>query len=165
MSDPVVRPATRSDVPTFNAIYNTYIVGSHVSFDLEAWTDADRVEWFESRVEHRYPVLVAEIDGVVVGTAWAGPWRDKKAYRATVETTVVLARDTTGKGVGTALYSQLLEDLTNAGFHRAIAIVSLPNDASIALHHKLGFVDAGVLDDAGFKDGKFVSTLLLQRPL
>lgn len=165
MTEPLVRPATREDVPAFNAIYNDYIVDSHVSFDVAPWTDDERAQWLEARLAAGYPVLVAEREGVVVGASWSGPWRDKKAYRSTVETTVVLSADATGKGVGTTLYKELMGELTTAGFHRAVAIIALPNDASIALHRKLGFTDVGVLDEAGFKDGRFISTRLMQRNL
>jgi phosphinothricin acetyltransferase len=165
MTDPVVRPATDDDVPALNAIYNTYIVDSHVSFDVEPWADDDRLAWFRERREAGYPVLVVEDEGEVVGAAWSGPWRDKRAYRLTAESTVVLDKDATGRGVGTLLYRELMQALVAAGFHRVVAIIALPNEASIALHRKAGFVDVGVLDDVGLKGDMWVSTMLLQKHL
>jgi len=161
----VVRFANRHDAPAMTSIYNEYIVDSHVSFDTDPWTDAQRAAWLENRLSSGYPVLVAEVDGVVVGSAWSGPWRDKQAYESTVETTIVLDDAFIGRGVGTKLYARLLAVLADSGFHRAVAIVALPNDASLALHHKLGFATVGVLDEAGFKDDRYVSTMLLQRSL
>jgi L-amino acid N-acyltransferase YncA len=165
MTKLVVRAATSDDVPSLNRIYNTYIVDSHVSFDTEPWTDDQRAAWFADRVALGYPVVVAERDGVVIGASWSGPWRDKAAYRATVETTVVLAAGESGAGMGSVLYRRMHDDLRGAGFRVAIGVIALPNDASIALHRKLGYRDVGVLDDVGFKDGMHYSTMLMQKDL
>ncbi|MCB1247360.1 MAG: N-acetyltransferase [Acidimicrobiia bacterium] len=165
MTEPVVRAASRADGSALNAIYNRYIVGSHVSFDTAAWTDAARTEWLTDRLAAGYPVLVAEIDGTVVGGSWAGPWRTKEAYRWSAETTIVLHPDATGRGLGRTLYGALLDELAKRGFHRAFAIIALPNDASVALHERLGFTQLGTLDEAGFKDGRWISTMLLERRL
>ncbi|MGI9666164.1 MAG: GNAT family N-acetyltransferase, partial [Acidimicrobiia bacterium] len=107
---------------------------------------------------------VAENDAVI-GCAWSGPWRDKAAYRGSAETTIVLAPGSEGQGAGARLYTALLDELTDRGFHTAIGVVALPNDASIALHRKLGFREVGALEDVGFKDGSFHSTMILQRVL
>jgi phosphinothricin acetyltransferase len=165
MNDVVIRRAIEADVPEMNAIYNAYIVDSHVSFDMEPWSDEKRLEWFRARVAAGYPILVACEDDTIVGASWAGPWQPKKAYRSSVESTVVLAPGFHGGGLGTALYSGLLDALRAEGFHRSFAIIALPNDPSIALHQNLGFTEIGVLDEAGFKDGAYHSTLLMQLAL
>ncbi|MEE8486208.1 MAG: N-acetyltransferase family protein [Acidimicrobiia bacterium] len=165
MSDVVVRQATEADVPAMNAVYNEYILDSHVSFDLEPWSDAKRLEWFRACAEDGYPLLVACEGDEIIGVSWSGPWRPKKAYRGSVESTVVLAPDAGGRGVGTQLYTALLDALRSDGFHRAYAIIALPNDRSIALHRKLGYREVGVLEDVGFKDGKFHSTMLMELAL
>lgn len=165
MSGVVIRRAVEADVPEFNTIYNQYIVDSHVSFDLEPWSDLRRLDWFRERVRAGYPLLVACRGESVVGASWAGPWRSKEAYRGSVESTVVLARGAEGRGLGTALYAELLAALRAEEFHRAFAIIALPNDPSIALHRNLGFREIGVLDEAGFKDGKFHSTMLMELAL
>ncbi len=165
MTEPVIRPAIEADIPEINAIYNRYIVYSHVSFDLEPWSNGQRLEWFGERVADGYPVMVACEGDTVVGASWAGPWQPKRAYRSSVESTVVLAPEAKGRGLGTALYSKLLELLRADGFHRAFAIIALPNDASVALHRNLGFTEIGVLDEAGFKDGRYYSTMLMQLAL
>lgn len=165
MKDVVIRPAVEADVPSINSIYNEYIVGSHVSFDTEAWGDEDRLEWFRDRVSRGYPVLVACDADRVIGASWSGPYRPKKAYRQSVETTVALADGMSGRGIGTAMHTILIDHLTAAGFHRAYAIIALPNDASIALHSKLGYREVGILDESGFKDGKFHSTMIMQLAL
>jgi phosphinothricin acetyltransferase len=161
----VVRPAIEADVPAMNAIYNVYIVDSHVSFDLEPWSDEKRLDWFRSRIADGYPFYIAGDGAAIIGVSWAGPWRDKKAYRGSVESTVVLAPGSDGRGIGTTLYTTLLDALRSEGFHRAYAIIALPNESSIALHRKLGYREIGVLDEAGFKDGKYHSTMLMELAL
>ena len=138
-----VRSARESALARINEIYNRYIVDSHVSFDLEPWSDKKRLDWFRDRAEAGYPLLVACEDDTVVGVSWAGPWQPKKAYRPSVESTVVLAPGTEGRGIGTALYAGLLDALRAEGFHRAFAIIALTNDASIALHRNLGYTEGG----------------------
>lgn len=147
------------------AIYNEYVVGSHVSFDMEPWTIEERRIWLASKNEGLHQAWVAVIDGDVVGSAWSGPWRAKEAYARSVETTVVLDPAWLGRGIGADLYRALLDAVETAGAHRAYAVVALPNDASIALHHKLGFRTVGVLDEAGAKLGSWWSTELLERKL
>lgn len=161
-SDITTRPATRSDIAAINSIYNVYIMDSHVSFDTEPWSEAQRLEWFETRLVGGYPILIAEQDFAVVGAAWAGPWKSKAAYSGTVETSVVMPQSSGGSGLGTRLYGDLLAAVEAAGFHRCYAVVALPNDASLALHRTLGFAEIGVLDEVGFKDGRYVSTMLLE---
>ncbi len=161
----LIREAVESDVSAMNAIYNQYIVGSHVSFDTEAWSDDKRFDWFNERKDAGYPMFVATHGPELVGLSWAGPWRCKEAYRLSAETTVVLRPDATGAGLGRTLYEALLDRLIELGFHRAFAIIALPNDPSIHLHRRLGFTELGVLDEAGFKDGRYVSTMLLEARL
>lgn len=163
--DITVRHAMDGDVVPMNQIYNRYIVGSHVSFDTEPWTDDQRRHWLAEKGSRGYPVLVAEQDGLVVAAAWSGPWRAKTAYARSAETTIVVGLGADGAGIGSHLYKDLIHRLSELGFHRCFAVVALPNDASIGFHHKLGFTDIGVLDEAGFKDGAFVSTLVLQLKL
>ena len=165
MTDVGIRDAVVADVPAMNRIYNEYIVDSHVSFDTEPWTDGERLAWFERRTKAGYPVLVAEVTDTVVGSAWSGPWRDKAAYDQSVETTVVLDPGAVGRGVGQRLLSSLLDRLAEDGFRIAISIIALPNDASIAVHRKLGYRDVGVLHDVGAKDGAIHDTLIMEKRL
>lgn len=165
MRDIELRMATEADVPQIAAIYNVYVVDSHVSFDTEPWSDEKRLGWFRDRVTAGYPIIVACEGETVIGVSWSSPYRPKAAYRSSVETTIVLAEGESGKGIATGMYSKMMELLTDAGFHRAYAIIALPNDASIALHRKLGFREIGVLEEAGFKDGKYHSTMMMEREL
>lgn len=162
MSDLTIRPATIDDASGVNLIYNEFIVESHVSFDTVPWTDEKRVLWLESSFDGGYPVLVATDAAGVIGASWCGPWRDKHAYHSSVETTIVLVPGSEGSGLGTTLYRSLLTEAAARSFHRAYAVIALPNDPSIGLHRKLGFEEIGVLDDVGYKDDRFHSTMLME---
>ena len=159
-----IRDATEGDLVPINDIYNTYIVDSHVSFDQEPWDMGRRRAWWEQCAQQdRFRVLVAEVGGSVVGAAFSGPYRHKAAYATSVETTVVLGSQFLGRGIGPLLLGALLAELEAVGVHRAYSIVALPNDASVALHHRLGYRTVGVLDEVGSKLGRYWSTMLLEK--
>jgi phosphinothricin acetyltransferase len=99
----------------------------------------------------------------VVGYAKAGTWRERTAYRWTAEVGLYVADAERGRGIGRALYAELLDDLARRGFRSAIAGITLPNDASIALHRVLGFVSVGVVEDAGWKHGRWHAVEFWQR--
>lgn len=162
----VVRRATVDDLDDITRIYDTYIVDSHVSFDLEPWSRERRLAWWEDHTGHdRLVVLVATIDGRVIGTAYSSWYRPKAGYDRTVETSIVLDPAHVGRGVGTSLYLALFDALARAGTHRAYAVVALPNDASVALHHRVGFTDVGIEHESGYKLGRYWSTLTLEKRL
>ncbi len=159
-----IRDATPADFARINEIYNWTIVDNHVSFDLEAWDLARRREWWNSRPDD-LDVLVAEWEGQVVGVAYSSYYRPKPAYRSSAETTIVLDTAYVRRGIGTALLGSLIGRVRARGFHRAIAIIALPNDASIALHHRLGYRSAGTLTEVGYKLGRHWDTTLLELDL
>ncbi len=164
MTDPLVRPATEDDLDGITRVYDQYIVDSPVSFDVEPWPRERRLAWWEDHQGHpRLVVLVAEVDGAVVGAAYSSWYRPKVAYQRSVETSIVLDGAWTGRGLGRRLYGALLDQLAGAGTHRAYAVVTLPNDASVALHHRLGFRDVGVEDESGWKLGRYWSTITLEK--
>jgi phosphinothricin acetyltransferase len=96
---------------------------------------------------------VAVVDDRVVGVAYAGPWNERAAYRRTVESTVYVEESAHRRGVGDALYTELLDRLRRQGFHSAVAVIALPNDPSVRLHERHGFTRVGELREAGFKHG------------
>lgn len=164
MGEVGVRRATAADLPDITRIYDCYIVESHVSFDVEPWSTERRRRWWDEHQGHRrLVVLVAETGGAVVGTAYSSWYRPKAGYERSVETSIVLDPAHVGRGTGTVLYGALLDELAAAGTHRAYAVVALPNDRSIALHHALGFRDVGVEDESGFKLGQYWSTATLEK--
>ena len=162
MADVAVRAATAADLPAIAAIYGHAVHTSVATFDLE---DPDLAYW-QAKLDSAHPgdhLLVAEdADGQVVGYACSGSFRPRPAYDATRETSVYLAPDATGRGVGTALYTRLLELLREAGVHLVVAVVAQPNPASTALHRSMGFREVGTLEEVGHKLGRWVSTTWFQ---
>ncbi|MEV1286881.1 N-acetyltransferase family protein [Micromonospora sp. NPDC049679] len=166
INDPRVRPAGPADLAAIAAIYAHYVTTSVATFDETAPTAGDWERKAADLAERSLPLLVAESDGQVVGYAYAGPWRPKPAYRHTVEDSIYLAPGHTGEGLGRALLETLLERCAQAGARQVIAVITDSGEpGSLALHRRLGFVDAGRLTAVGFKHGRWVDTLLLQRDL
>lgn len=160
----IVRPAIPGDAAAIAAIYAPYVTDSFVSFETEAPDEAEMQRRIESGGA-LYPWLVGEIDGSICGYASASPFRARAAYRFAVETSVYLARDACGRGLGRRLYERLLDLLVRQGFTQAIGAISLPNEASVRLHEVLGFQSAGVYRHVGWKCGGWRDVGLWQRPL
>lgn len=160
----MIRDAVEADLSRITEIHNWTIVDNHVSFDTEPYDAARRMQWWIDRPDE-LPCLVVEVDGVVAGVSYASRYRPKPAYRSSAETTIVLDQEFLGQGLGTQLLGAMVQRLTDEGFHRAIAIVALPNDGSIAVHHKLGYRTVGVLTDVGTKLGERWDTEILERAL
>lgn len=160
-----LRLATADDAGAVARIYAPYVTATAVSFE----TEPPSVGEIRGRIEsggELYPWLVAcDEANRVVGYAYAAAFRARPAYRFTVETTVYLASDAQGRGIGRFLYSALLPMLEAQGFTQAIAAITLPNPASVRLHERLGFSCAGTYCDVGFKGGIWLSVGLWQRPL
>ena len=163
---PAVRPATAADLPAVADIFGWYAENSVATFE-----DAPRslAHWTAHAAELTalgLPFLVAEADGIVAGYAYAGPWRRKPAYRATAENSVFLAPGRTGQGIGRQLMTRLLVACSEAGVRELIAVIAdTGDDASQRLHRSLGFTDAGRLRSVGYKHGRWIDTLLMQRSL
>ena len=154
--DVKVRPATEADLAGLNDVYNEYVTNAHYTFDVEPMTLDARHEWFShygSSGPHR--VLVAVAGDEVVGYASSSRYRTKPAYSTSVETSIYLAAEATGLGIGTKLYSALFAALGGEDVHRAYAGISLPNPASIALHERFGFKKAGHYSEQGKKFGRY----------
>ena len=161
-----IRDARESDFASIAAITNHYIATTAIHFGYEPVTaDELLAGWREHR--ERFPFVVAsdgERDGErIVGYAKAGVWRERAAYAWTTEVTVYVAQDAHRRGTARALYTQLFAELAQRKFHSAIAGITLPNDASIAFHRAFGFVDAGIVREAGFKHGAWHDIAFLQK--
>jgi len=160
--DAVIRLAEVRDSVGIAAIYRLYVEHSHFTFE-EIAPDAGEIALRMANPLH--PWLVIEEETRLLGYASTSPMRDRAAYRWSVETGIYLAPDMQGRGVGRRLLEGHLDLLEQQGFVTAIAGIALPNDASIALHQKLGFVQAGVERGVGFKLGKWVDVGRWQRDL
>jgi L-amino acid N-acyltransferase YncA len=158
----IVRPALVADAEAIARIYNYYVLNTVITFEEEpvsAQAMATRVADTQSL---SLPWLVAEIDGAIVGYAYARKWRERSAYRYSRETTIYLERGYEGRGIGKILYSGLLPLLRERGIHVAIGGVALPNEASVALHEKLGFQLVATFRQVGFKHDRWVDVAYWQ---
>jgi len=160
-----LRAATPDDAAAIARIYAPFVTGSAVSFETEPPGEAAIRARIESGGE-LYPWLVGEAeDGTVLGYAYAARFRDRPAYRFTVETSVYLRSGAAGRGLGRQLYEPLLAMLESQGFTQAIAAITLPNEASVRLHERLGFERAGIYRQVGWKLGAWYDVGLWQRAL
>jgi phosphinothricin acetyltransferase len=160
-----IRAAGPDDSAAIAAIYAPYVTGSVVSFETEA-PDAAEIARRMAGDADKYPWLVAcGADGTVLGYAYATAFRARPAYRFSVETTVYVADGAERQGIGSALYRTLLPVLEVQGFAQAIAAITLPNQASVMLHERLGFRQIGVYEKVGFKFREWRSVGLWQREL
>ena len=162
----MIRPAAQDDLEAVNNIYNHYVVETHVTFDEEPTTMDARREWFSHYSETgRHRLLVAIEDGKVIGYATSSRFRPKPGYLTSVETSVYLSPDATGKGTGTELYTELFKSLEGEDLHRAYAGIALPNAASIALHQKFGFKRVALFSEQGRKFGRYWDVAWFEKPL
>ncbi len=162
----LLRTATSADTEAIAEIFAHYVTTSVATFEETPPTAGQWRSRLAELAASGLPVLVAEVDGTVVGYAYASPWRPKPAYRHTVEDTVYLAPGRQGQGLGRLLLDALLEACAAAGVRQVIAVIADTGDpASAALHYRCGFTEAGRLSEVGHKHGRWVDTLLLQRPL
>ncbi len=164
--DVTVRPTAVEDLDAIGQICAHYVQTGVATFEL---TPPDGEEWlrrFDSVAQKRLPFLSATSDGEVVGYAYCTPWKTRPAYQHTVEDSIYLAPHAAGHGIGGRLLDALLADCSALGIRQVIAvIVDADGAASVALHRNRGFVEAGRLTAVGFKHGRWLDTLLLQRSL
>lgn len=154
-----VRAGNEGDLSALTDIYNHYIRETPITFDVVPVTPEQRRPWLLSHPEdgpHR--LLVARTpdpSGRILGYATSSPFRPKAAYATSVETSIYLAPDAGGRGVGTILYKALFEALADEDLHRAYAGITLPNEASVRIHERFGFQRVGVYEEVGRKFGTF----------
>jgi len=152
-----VRDATEADLPAVAAIYDEQVATAVSTFDLEPVP----LSYWEARLastEVGDHLLVADVDGVVRGYAYSSTYRPRPAYRRTREASVYLDPEARGQGLGRQLYDALLALLRDDGVHTVLAVIALPNDASVALHRACGFEQVGVLPEVGRKFDRWVDT-------
>jgi phosphinothricin acetyltransferase len=157
----MIRQAVAGDAAQIAEIYRPYVVDTAISFEE---TPPDAAE-MERRMATAHIWLVDETDGEIRGYAYATPWRSRHAYRFTAETTVYVAADHHGEGVGRGLYMELLEQLKALGFVTAVAGITWPNEQSVGFHRALGFDEVGRFPKVGFKFDTWYDTMWLSLPL
>lgn len=161
-----VRDSRPEDLPAIQAIYAHHVLTGLATFE-EVPPDVEEMGRRRADVLGRgLPYLVAEEDGRVLGYAYAGPYRLRSAYRFAVEDSIYVDPAAVGRGLGVALLSAVVEAATAAGCRQMIAVIGdSANAASIGVHRRLGFEHVGVLSAVGFKFGRWVDSVLMQRTL
>jgi len=160
-----VRPATRDDLGAINDIYNFYVASSPATFDLEPMTEPWRLAWIEERTAAGFPVLVADDGGEIAGWCCLSRWSPKGAYGKTADESIYIADAYRGRGVGTRLLSAIVDEARKLDLHVLMAGVVACQEASLALHRSLGFVEAGRYRHMGYKLGSWHDLVWLQRHL
>jgi L-amino acid N-acyltransferase YncA len=162
----VIRDCLPEDLPFVQRIYAHYVLTSTATFEQEP----PQLDYWHGRLDEirgfGLPFLVAAVDGKVVGYAYCSRWRPRPAYRFTGEDSIYVAPEAAGQGIGGQLLPELLRRCGSAGIREVVAVIaSGGNDASLRLHRRLGFHEAGRLERVGFKFDRWLDTIILQRSL
>lgn len=160
-----VRPADERDSEAIRSIYNLEVTTSTVTFDLVPRSPADQRAWLAARSGAHVALVAVGPDGEVQGFGSLSPYRDRPAYRTSVEDSVYVRRDRQGLGVGKLVLASLLDAATASGFHSVLARVVGGHEASIGLHAALGFDVVGVEREVGRKFGRWLDVVLMQKLL
>lgn len=164
MLAPTLRLATVEDAEAIRAIYNVEVTTSTVTFDLEPRTLEVQRDWLAAR-SGAHSAIVAEVEGQVIGFASLSPWKDRPAYRTSVEDSVYVHRDHQGTGVGRTLLTRLVEVANESGFHAVFGRIVGGHEASIGLHRALGFEIVGTEREVGRKFGKWLDVVVVEKLL
>jgi phosphinothricin acetyltransferase len=163
---PIIRPSRDEDVPTIAAIYAHHVLNGLASFEEVPPEAAEIARRSADIVARGLPYLVAEAGGKVRGYCYAGPFRPRVAYRYTLEDSIYIDPAAVGRGIGRVLLTELLARSEELGYRQMVAVIGgRETVASIRLHAALGFSEVGVLTGVGFKFGRWVDSVLMQRAL
>src|ERR1700722_5904932 len=161
MSPVIIRPATENDLAAINDIYNHYVLNSTCTYQEEPEPIVGRQKWFNLHGE-RYPVIVAEDGGKVVGWGSLSKLHERSAFRNTVENSVYVHDDCHQRGIGSALLQELIARARAFGYHAIVAGIDGEQAASAALHAQFGFQKAGHLKQVGFKFGRWLDVIFME---
>jgi phosphinothricin acetyltransferase len=166
MSEIEIRPATAADFPAITAIYAEEVRTGTATFELDPPSLEEMTARFERLSAGGFPYLVGVSEGRLAGYAYAGPYRARPAYRFTVENSIYLAAEARRRGIGLKLLDRLVVESGRCGHRQMIAVIGdSANAASIAVHARAGFQMVGTMRDVGFKFGRWLDTVLMQRAL
>jgi L-amino acid N-acyltransferase YncA len=166
MTKPYLRPAAAADVAAITAIYRPAVLHGTASFELEPPDEAEMLRRFAAITDAGYPYFVATLGDRVVGYAYASAYRTRPAYRFTVEDSVYIAPEAQGKGVGTLLLQALVQAATANGYRLMVAVIGdSRNQGSITLHRNAGFTFCGTIHSVGYKFGRWLDSVIMERPL
>ena len=159
---PEIRPARESDLSALTDIYNASVTGTEFTGHLAPLTLGERRPWWLAHQDPRYPVLVAEADSVVLGFASLSQWYDTPVYAHTAESSLYLASEAQGRGLGTTLMRALLDEARRLGHHVVLSRIWSGNIPSIAMCRKCGYETVGVQREIGFRHGVWEDCVLMQ---
>jgi L-amino acid N-acyltransferase YncA len=162
LGEVVIRPATVADAAAIAAIYNEGILDRIATFETELRTPEERTRWLTER-DPRYVVLVAELDGQVVGWAALSPYSSRACYRGVADHSIYIARAARGRGVGRRLLGALIAAAEREGFWKLTSRLFPFNEASLALHRRLGFREVGINEKHAKLDGRWLDTVTIER--
>jgi phosphinothricin acetyltransferase len=151
----MIRNIEPGDAEQICRIYNYYIENTIITFE-EISVSGEQMKERIKEITDSYPWLVYEENGIISGYAYAGRWKSRCAYRYSVESTVYIEKDRTGRGMGSVLYTELIDRLRELNLHSVLGGIALPNPASVALHEKFGFKKAAHFTQTGFKFEKWI---------
>lgn len=162
----VLRPCVASDMPEITDIYAHAVINGTASFEYRAPKTTEMARRIQTLLSDGYPYLVAESNHEVLGYAYAGPYRSRPGYKYTVEDSVYVRTDAQRRGIGHALLQYVLQEAQARGFRQMIAVIGdSGNQGSIRLHESVGFVHCGTLRAVGWKHGRWLDSVLMQRAL
>lgn len=159
-----LRPAQAADLPAINRIFNHAVEHSTAVFCMQPMSEAQRQAWFKAHGES-HPVLVAEYRDRVVAWGALSPYSSRDGYRFTVEDSIYVDPEHRGQGLGKLLLGSLLEAAARRGHHTVIALIAAENTVSIHLHRRFGFAEVGRLREVGYKFGRWLDVIIMQRLL
>lgn len=166
MNAETIRHAEPHDLVRIQAIYAEHVLGACATFEVEPPTLQEMTRRFDHLTAKNFPFLVVADEREVLGYAYAGPYRDRAAYRWTVEDAIYLAGSACGRGLGRRLLGALVDESTSRGFrHMVAAIGDSQNAASLRVHRACGFEHAGTLREVGYKHGRWVDVVFMTRAL
>ncbi len=161
-----MRAAQPEDLPAIHAIYAHHVLSGLASFEEEPPSPAELRRRYDEVLARKLPYLAAELDGAVAGYGYCAPYRARSAYRYALEDSVYVRHDAHGRGVGRALLAELIRACEALGYRQMVAIIGdSAHAASIGLHESQGFLRVGSLRAVGFKFGRWVDSVIMQRPL
>ena len=161
-----MRPALPDDLPAIQAIYSHHVLTGLASFEEASPPAAELGRRYDEVIAKKLPYLVADFGGTVAGFGYCAPYRARSAYRYALEDSVYVRPDAQGRGVGSALLAELIRRCEALGYRQLIAVIGdSGHAASIGLHVSQGFLRVGTLRSVGFKFGRWVDSVLMQRPL
>lgn len=161
----MIRDTGLGDLPAITDIYADSVENGTATYELTPPSLEEMTSRFQTMTEANYPYLVAEEDGIILGYAYAGPFRARPAYRWSVEDSIYLAPNARGRGVGFSLLTELVKQSEERGFRQMLAVIGGAEPGSIAVHKKAGFEDGGIMRATGYKHGKWLDTVIMQLPL